>query len=191
MEEEHQNRRNKDARFEEAQPTGMSDCAGLRGILQNDYCVRHFREGDLSQLLKVENEAFPLDAYTGAMLRERISTYPEGFWVVLKGDEVVAYIAAWILKGQARIDTMAVASRHREKGIGSLLLGMAIEHFAMQGCRDVELEARPSNVEAVRLYERFGFRVVGLKPGYYTADNGDALLMRRDLRGSNDAEVVP
>ena len=36
---------------------------------------------------------------------------------------------------------------------------------------------------AIQLYKKFGFKVVGLKPRYYKADNSDALLMRRLMKG--------
>ncbi len=93
----------------------------------SNYNVHHFREGDFPELMKLEQETFPLDAYTPAMLRERISKYPEGFWIALRNDKVVGYIAAWIINHQARIDTMAVVAGHRNKGIGALLLSTVLD----------------------------------------------------------------
>lgn len=149
----------------------------------SNYHVRHFREDDFLELVKLEQETFPLDAYTPEMLRERISKYTEGFWIALRDDKIIGYIAAWIINRQARIDTMAVAAEHRNKGIGSLLLRTALEHFTEKGYYNVELEVRPSNTAAIQLYKKFGFKVVGLKPRYYKADNSDALLMRRLVNG--------
>lgn len=149
----------------------------------SNYHVRHFREDDFLELVKLEQETFLLDAYTPEMLRERISKYTEGFWVALRDDKIIGYIAAWIINRQARIDTMAVAAEHRNKGIGSLLLRTALEHFTEKGYYNVELEVRPSNTAAIQLYKKFGFKVVGLKPRYYKADNSDALLMRRLVNG--------
>nr|MBA2255197.1 ribosomal-protein-alanine N-acetyltransferase [Chloroflexota bacterium] len=39
------------------------------------------------------------------------------------------------------------------------------------------LEVRESDLGAIALYERFGFRAVGLRPGFYGNDGEDALLM--------------
>ena len=36
---------------------------------------------------------------------------------------------------------------------------------------------RLSNLAARRLYEKYGFRPVGLRPRYYSDDNEDALIM--------------
>ena len=48
------------------------------------------------------------------------------------------------------------------------------------GARSLLLEVRPSNAAAIRLYQRYGFERIGMRPGYYPAVGGreDALVMR-------------
>jgi ribosomal-protein-alanine N-acetyltransferase len=48
------------------------------------------------------------------------------------------------------------------------------------GARVVFLEVRPSNVDAIRLYEATGFTQIGVRRGYYQAEQGreDAIVMR-------------
>ena len=53
------------------------------------------------------------------------------------------------------------------------LLDLAIARHA----REATLEVRLSNLPARRLYEKYGFRPVGLRPRYYSDDNEDALIM--------------
>jgi ribosomal-protein-alanine N-acetyltransferase len=45
----------------------------------------------------------------------------------------------------------------------------------------VTLEVRRSNGDATRLYRRFGFRAVGVRHGYYSEDQEDAIVMLLDL----------
>jgi ribosomal-protein-alanine N-acetyltransferase len=51
------------------------------------------------------------------------------------------------------------------------------------GAHDLFLEVRPSNLAAVRLYQALGLVQVGIRRGYYQAENGreDAVVMRLDL----------
>jgi ribosomal protein S18 acetylase RimI-like enzyme len=49
------------------------------------------------------------------------------------------------------------------------------------GCQIATLEVRPSNLAALKLYERLGFREIGRRKGYYTDTREDALLMRASL----------
>lgn len=145
------------------------------------FSVERFREEDFPLVMRLENESFPLDAYSPEMMRERITTYPEGFIVAREGDAVVGYIAAWPVRGIARIDTMAVASGSRRRGVGSALLSEALEVLRQAGYESVELELRPDNTAALDLYYKFGFRDAGIKRGYYQSDGSDALLLKCSL----------
>jgi ribosomal-protein-alanine N-acetyltransferase len=50
-----------------------------------------------------------------------------------------------------------------------------------QGANSVFLEVRPSNITAVELYEKLGFREIGRRPKYYTDSKEDALVMMKVL----------
>jgi len=55
-----------------------------------------------------------------------------------------------------------------------------IQRAYLLGSRWLTLEVRPSNEVAVRLYEKFGFKVIGRRRGYYTDNNEDAIVMWSD-----------
>jgi [ribosomal protein S18]-alanine N-acetyltransferase len=48
-------------------------------------------------------------------------------------------------------------------------------------CRVVTLEVRRSNEGAQRLYRRFAFRAVGVRPNYYADDQEDAIVMLLEM----------
>jgi ribosomal-protein-alanine N-acetyltransferase len=47
---------------------------------------------------------------------------------------------------------------------------------------------RVSNVGAIALYERFGFKPKGVRRGYYTDNREDALIMWRDPEPTSSGE---
>ena len=53
------------------------------------------------------------------------------------------------------------------------LLDLALDRRATEAT----LEVRLSNLPARRLYEKYGFRPVGIRPRYYSDNNEDALIM--------------
>ena len=58
--------------------------------------------------------------------------------------------------------------------------------------REATLEVRLSNLAARRLYEKFGFRPVGIRPRYYTDNDEDALIMTTEpLDGRRCAIASP
>ena len=52
----------------------------------------------------------------------------------------------------------------------------------MQDCYNefikyITLEVRVSNIPAIKLYEKYGFKSLGTRKGYYQDNNEDALIM--------------
>jgi ribosomal-protein-alanine N-acetyltransferase len=78
---------------------------------------------------------------------------------------------------EAHVTTFAVLPAWRRQGIGARLLLALIELAEEVGASVATLEVRLSNLDARRLYERFGFRPVGVRPRYYSDNNEDALIM--------------
>jgi [ribosomal protein S18]-alanine N-acetyltransferase len=82
---------------------------------------------------------------------------------------------------------VAVHPARRRQGIARALLGGVIQDGRARKLRLVVLEVRPSNRDALTLYESFGFRVVGRRRGYYYDTGEDALIMETTL----DADARP
>jgi ribosomal protein S18 acetylase RimI-like enzyme len=68
-----------------------------------------------------------------------------------------------------RIYSLAVEAGQRGKGVGGRLLEAMVARMAERGVRRVYLEVEEVNGGAVRLYERSGFRRIGVLPDYYGA----------------------
>jgi ribosomal-protein-alanine N-acetyltransferase len=93
------------------------------------------------------------------------------------GRRVVGMIVAWIILDEAHIATIATHPAYRRKGIARRLLIKALEEAAGHGVIKVFLEVRRNNLAAQNLYEKFGFRMTGVRPRYYVDTQEDALLM--------------
>ena len=78
---------------------------------------------------------------------------------------------------EAHVTTFAVHPAWRRRGIGERLLLAVLDTALGRHAREATLEVRLSNVAARRLYEKYGFRPVGLRPRYYTDNGEDALIM--------------
>ena len=77
-----------------------------------------------------------------------------------------------------QILNIAVHASYRRQGVAELLLHHALEVGQQRGAQSANLEVRRSNLPALQLYKKFGFREVAVRRGYY-ADGEDALLMVR------------
>ena len=90
--------------------------------------------------------------------------------------KIVAYACAWISFGDADVANIAVEKNYRGQGIGSKLFAEIIRRIKLRDVHGVTLEVRVSNTAAIKLYEKFGLRGVGVRKGYYE-DGEDALIM--------------
>jgi RimJ/RimL family protein N-acetyltransferase len=74
---------------------------------------------------------------------------------------------------------LMVAHGSRGQGIGTALLGAAVEWARDAGIRKLELHVFPWNEPAMRLYEKFGFEREGYRKAHYRRDGQDvdAVLM--------------
>jgi ribosomal-protein-alanine N-acetyltransferase len=96
-------------------------------------------------------------------------------------NRVVGFCNYWRVADEVHLLKVATHPDARRLGLASLLLQHILGFARRQPCRLVTLEVRRSNEPAQRLYRRFGFKAVGLRPSYYADDNEDAVVMMLEL----------
>jgi ribosomal-protein-alanine N-acetyltransferase len=141
---------------------------------------------DLPAVHEIEREAFstpwPAHAYRHELENNRLAHYI----VARSGDEIVGFAGMWLLVDEAHVTTFATRRAWRRRGIGERLLLALLDLAVARGAHEATLEVRPSNTPARRLYQKYGFRVVGVRPRYYSDNNEDALIMTTpELEGSS------
>src|SRR5262245_31104166 len=133
--------------------------------------------GDLDTVHAIERASFrtpwPPNAYRSELETNRLANY-----LVARADgEIVGYGGMWLMVDEAHITTFAVHPAWRRQRIGERLLLASPALASARQAHEATLEVRLSNLAARRLYEKYGFRPVGLRPRYYSDDNEDALIM--------------
>jgi [ribosomal protein S18]-alanine N-acetyltransferase len=166
--------------------------------------IEPMRLDDLPLVHDIERASFnapwPANAYRSELESNRMAQY----LVARVDDRIVAYGGMWLMVDEAHITTFAVHPNWRRQGIGERLLLAFLDMAVDRGAREATLEVRLSNLPARRLYEKYGFRPVGLRPRYYSDDNEDALIMTTEaladaghqariarLRAALDASPAP
>lgn len=93
--------------------------------------------------------------------------------LVLERDLVVSgYAILSIAAGEAHVLNLCVDPDYRNQGFGDRLLDEILLRARQSGVREVFLEVRPSNVNALSLYRKKGFRQVASRRAYYQAKDG-------------------
>jgi [ribosomal protein S18]-alanine N-acetyltransferase len=119
----------------------------------------------------------------GAFLYEMQQNRVARCWVGRDDDgRVAGYLCLWEVADEVHITNVAVRPDMRRQGIARTLLTSVIDNARARAFKIVVLEVRPSNHNALTLYESFGFKVVGRRHGYYYDTGEDALVMEIGLR---------
>ena len=92
----------------------------------------------------------------------------------------------WTIGEESHLLNIAVRPEARKGGIGRSLLRECLRRSMLAGGRRIFLEVRPTNQEAIRLYEKEGFRFVGIRRGYYTDTGEDAIVFARETGKMDD-----
>ena len=83
----------------------------------------------------------------------------------------------------SHILNLTIDSDYRGQGIGSNLLDLMIKECKLYKSNYIYLEVRVTNTIARNLYQKFGFRSIGVRKNYYRNKLGreDAIVYRRNL----------
>jgi ribosomal-protein-alanine N-acetyltransferase len=150
----------------------------------DDYVLANSTPDDLDAVVEIERLCFPAPWPRQAFADELAR--PWARLEILRHratGRVVAFCNYWVVADEVHILNVAVRPEERRRGLAARLVSHMVEQAKRGKARVLSLEVRVSNLAALGLYRRFGFRDVGRRPRYY-ADNGeDALLM--------DLELVP
>ena len=103
------------------------------------------------------------------------------YWVVaVQDDAVVGYIGSQSSIDESDVMNVAVHPDWRRQGIAEQLIVHLIDQLKSRGSHALMLEVRASNAPAIALYEKLGFRQVGLRKNYYRNPKEDALILRKE-----------
>lgn len=136
---------------------------------------------DLDDIVAIENTVYPFPWTRGNFADSLSAGYSA--WVCRVGGELIGYVVVMMAVDEAHLLNISVEKRRQGMGFGARLLRHAMSVARTQGARTLLLEVRPSNAQALELYRHFGFVRIGLRKGYYPAQEGreDAMVLVHTL----------
>ncbi len=153
--------------------------------------IRRLVFADLPNVIAIERRAFPTP-WSLAMFVLELSK-PEGICLAAQSDGLlVGYMICSRFDQVWHIMNVAVDPELRRRRLATALVEEILERVGPEA--QITLEVRPSNSEAIALYERFGFLAAGTRSRYYQDNGEDALIMWRTLatlRGSLEDVPTP
>jgi ribosomal-protein-alanine N-acetyltransferase len=155
--------------------------------LRQPLAIQPMREADVATVQEIERQIFSTPWPKNAYFRELSSRSSAHYIVLRRGtqtvgdeDELIGYAGMWKMYDEAHVTTIGVRRDLQHHGYGRILFAGLVQAAYDMGAKWVTLEVRTSNESAMRMYESFGFKVIGRRRGYYTDNGEDAIVMWSD-----------
>lgn len=137
----------------------------------------------LNELSDIEKKCFGKEAFTKRQIAQLLGTYNSIGLIARENGRSIGYVigsvdvANGLLVGH--ILTLDVLPTYRHQGMGLRLLQEIEGIFRDKNARTCYLEVREDNAEALRLYERSGYKRRARLENYYGDAHG--LMLEKDL----------
>lgn len=147
---------------------------------------------DLDDVAALEAACFT-NPWTREMLEQELQRSEIVRVYVLRdpGGAVAAFCTCWVIVDELHVNTLAVDPNRRRTGLATTLMRRVMEEATRAGAQRATLEVRASNQPARRLYASLGFRESGVRRGYYSTPEEDAIILWRDFPGPEPAPYGP
>jgi ribosomal-protein-alanine N-acetyltransferase len=141
---------------------------------------------DLPALVDLERQSFS-HPWSSRHFRDALRNAPRSRVLVLRapfedadpGRGIRAYSVVQAVADEMHVHNLAVEPGHRRRGLGRLLMELALDWGRRRGARRAFLEVRPTNAGALALYTSLGFRTISLRRRYYQHPTEDALVLEK------------
>jgi ribosomal-protein-alanine N-acetyltransferase len=154
--------------------------------IRSRLALEPMREADVPVVQEIERAIFSTPWPRNAYYRELASRNTAHYIVLRRADdddgpgEIVGYGGMWRMYDEAHVTTIGVRKDLQGFGYGRVLFAGLVQAAYELGAKWITLEVRVSNDNAQRMYEGFGFKVIGRRRGYYTDNGEDAIVMWSD-----------
>lgn len=135
------------------------------------------RDGDLDAVAAIEKDVYVFPWTIGNFRDSLFSAYE--CWACWSNGKLIAYAIVMAALDEAHLLNFAVANNSQRQGVGATFLQFLIDYSREANREMFYLEVRPSNVAGLWMYQRFGFKQLGIRREYYPAITGmeDAYFM--------------
>ena len=142
--------------------------------------IRKMGKDDLHAVHAIEQASF-ITPWSFQSLKSDLKNKLAYYCVADKESDIVGYAGMWIVFDESHITNVAVDKNFRRNGIGRAIMEHMVDVAIDKGATAMTLEVRRSNTAAQSLYSQMGFMQYGIRRGYYTDTNEDALILWKQL----------
>lgn len=140
-----------------------------------------FRRMSLDDLNKIASNLNNFDDFwTFGIFKEELINPKCHYIVAVQDEDILGVGGISVVLDEANINNIAVRFDKRNNKIGSKILLNLIDISKLLNCSFITLEVNVKNLPAIKLYENFGFKNLGIRKNYYNGQT-DAYIMKLEV----------
>jgi [ribosomal protein S18]-alanine N-acetyltransferase len=149
----------------------------MSAILKPGFQLRPMQLEDLDAIMQIEPKIYSHPWSRGNFADSLNAGHSA--WVLTLQGELIGYTLMLLVLDEAQLLNISVSKQYQKQGWGRVMLEHMIAKAKHHKATNMFLEVRPSNVDAIALYENMGFNEMAIRRKYYPSHNGreDAVLM--------------
>ena len=147
--------------------------------MMKDY-IRNMEIDDCHFVARIEEEIFSLP-WSEKSFADACSNKDNIYLVCEVEGKVAGYLGVWGSFDEGNITNVAVSPEYRRQGICRALFEKLWELGKEKNITSFFLEVRAGNIPAISLYESMGFKMLGVRKGFYEKPVEDALVLSRSI----------
>ena len=142
----------------------------MQKIQISSMSISHLDE--IKDILSSEFDNF----WTYSVFKSELQNPNSKYFIATIDDEIVGFAGIWKAVDDMHITNIVTKISKRHLGIASMLLEKLIEVSKEENVNSLTLEVNETNTYAIKLYEKYNFKKIGLRKNYY-AQNANAIIM--------------
>lgn len=145
----------------------------------NDIEVSEMTLSDLEEIKHTLSENFD-DLWSYSVFKSELSSIHSKYIVIKQHGNIIGFAGMQIILDEGNIMNIVTKTENRKLGIASLMLKELLQIAKKYKLKLINLEVNEHNLAAIHLYNKFGFKQVGLRKKYYNHTD-DAILMTLNI----------
>ncbi len=139
--------------------------------------IREMIQDDIDQVYAIETRSYAVP-WTKDVFYNELTNNAHAFYAIISYEgEIIGFAGMWVVYDDAQITNIAIDPSFRGKKLGEQLFRYMLQTAYRLNVTRLSLEVRVSNVIAQKMYRKFGLVPGGVRKGYYTDNNEDAIVM--------------
>src|SRR5574344_439712 len=140
--------------------------------------IRNMEKSDVDEVENLEALSYGEHHWSKESFYNELSNNLAHYYCAFdENEKLVGYTGCWNIFEEAHVTTLSVHPDYRKKGVAQSLIFRTIDDCYKNKIKYVTLEVRDSNIAAISLYEKNGFKAIGTRKNYYQDNNENALIM--------------